>query len=919
MKLKDYTVHSVVHQSRRMFKTLFLIAVSLVLGISGVLAQGTEDFEAQEVLSASYATNSFTNATTGIKWSYANSRNEGDYAITTKGIMLRYANSYLEATLPNGFGQLSFQYRKAFTGGSERQLELLVNGTQVAVSPKFGTTTLEETTVYDFSYAVNTAGPVTIKIKNVGEGTTNKQTVVDNIVWTAYVGGGTPTASAPTFSPATGSYFSPQNVTLTSATAGATIYYTLDGQDPTETSTVYSDPIPVSATTTIKAISYADGHDPSFVSSATYTFPTVTDVANIAALRAVTLPSTELYRLTGEAVLAFKTAARNAKYIQDATGGVLIDDASAKITTAYNVGDGITGIIGTLTVYNGMLQFVPVTDPGAATSTANVITPIETTLDNMAAYQGQLVKVKNVTIAETGVFAASTNYTLSDGTNVGVMRTQYYDLPYLGADIPVGLQDITGVVLVHTTTAQLVPRSIDDFTPATVAAPTLTITELSVPAMTAEVGATDTETITVNGYNLTGDISLAVSGTDAALFTVSTPSITPVSGAVTAQTLVVTYTPTAAGSHEATLTLTSAGADPVSRSLTGTATWAPLDAPVAQAATGILATSFNANWGAVDGATEYIVDVYTKSGASSTAADLFFSEYVEGSSNNKVIEIFNGTGATVDLSAYKVVLFSNGATIENPGNTTQLEGTLANNATYIVYNSGSAAAITSIGNIASTVTYFNGDDAFALYKGETLIDVFGTIGEDPGSAWTADGGYTTVDKTLRRKSSVAQGQTANLAGFPTLATEWDLYEKDDFSGLGSHTFSGGSASVTPVTGSPFTVTGATTLEVTGLQAGVNYFYTVKAKNANVTSEASNEVSVVTSFSTGVDNNTNSGIFTSEGYVLFDASAGDRVEVYNVMGQKLISTLATDGLNRVMVDANGIVIVKVGNRTAKLIL
>ena len=82
---------------------------------------------------------------------------------------------------------------------------------------------------------------------------------------------GGPTCSTPTFSPAAGTYLGTQNVTITTATDGATIHYTTDGTDPTESSAAYSSAISVSSTTTIKAIAVKDGSEDSEVASATYT------------------------------------------------------------------------------------------------------------------------------------------------------------------------------------------------------------------------------------------------------------------------------------------------------------------------------------------------------------------------------------------------------------------------------------------------------------------------------------------------------------------------------------------------------------------------------------------------------------------------------------------------------------------------
>lgn len=84
-------------------------------------------------------------------------------------------------------------------------------------------------------------------------------------------GSTTETVATPTFSPEAGTYFSAQSVTISCATNGATIYYTTDGSDPDENSSVYSSAINVSSTTTIKAMATATGYNDSPISSATYT------------------------------------------------------------------------------------------------------------------------------------------------------------------------------------------------------------------------------------------------------------------------------------------------------------------------------------------------------------------------------------------------------------------------------------------------------------------------------------------------------------------------------------------------------------------------------------------------------------------------------------------------------------------------
>lgn len=181
--------------------------------------------------------------------------------------------------------------------------------------------------------------------------------------------------------------------------------------------------------------------------------------------------------------------------------------------------------------------------------------------------------------------------------------------------------------------------------------------------------------------------------------------------------------------------------------------------------------------------------------------ELFFSMYGEGSSNNKFLEIFNGTGATIDLGVggYSIELYPNGATTPNNTLTFTSGTTIASGDVYVIYNSSAVASITTPGDMASTVTFFNGDDAIALLKSGTVIDVIGSIGVDPGSSWavgsTSDG---TVNHTLVRKSSVCSPNAVALASFGTddATSEWTVYASDtEWSQIGSFTSTCATASV----------------------------------------------------------------------------------------------------------------------------
>ena len=112
--------------------------------------------------------------------------------------------------------------------------------------------------------------------------------------------------------------------------------------------------------------------------------------------------------------------------------------------------------------------------------------------------------------------------------------------------------------------------------------------------------------------------------------------------------------------------------------------------------------------------------------ASAAAGDLFLSEYVEGSGFNKAIEIFNGTGAAVDLAAegYTLELYSNGAAA--PSQTVALSGVVADGDVHVVSRADADPAIVAqTDQLAPAVANWNGDDAIALRHDGTAIDVLG--------------------------------------------------------------------------------------------------------------------------------------------------------------------------------------------------
>ncbi|HPK71533.1 MAG TPA: lamin tail domain-containing protein [Vicinamibacterales bacterium] len=191
--------------------------------------------------------------------------------------------------------------------------------------------------------------------------------------------------------------------------------------------------------------------------------------------------------------------------------------------------------------------------------------------------------------------------------------------------------------------------------------------------------------------------------------------------------------------------------------------------------------------------------------ASAQPGEVFISEYIEGSSNNKAIEIYNGTGRAIDLAAggYTIKMFFNGSA--TAGATITLTGTVAPGDVHVVAHASANAAILAQADQTTGASWYNGNDAVVLLKGTAVIDAIGQVGFDPGTEW-GTGLTSTADNTLRRKASVCAGDTNPADPFDP-AIEWDGYAIDTFAGLGAHTANCGPASapVLAVCGAPLSL------------------------------------------------------------------------------------------------------------------
>ena len=171
-----------------------------------------------------------------------------------------------------------------------------------------------------------------------------------------------------------------------------------------------------------------------------------------------------------------------------------------------------------------------------------------------------------------------------------------------------------------------------------------------------------------------------------------------------------------------------------------------------------------------------------KEGTENVEINLFFSEYVEGSSYNKALEIYNNSERSVSfaLGNYRIEIFSNGG--ETATYSITLSGEIQANSVFVIAHSSAAQAILDVANQTSGSVNFNGNDAIVLLKGSDTLDVIGQVGFNPGTSWNANG-VSTYDATLRRKNEITHGDSVASDAFDP-SVEWEAFPKDDFSDLG---------------------------------------------------------------------------------------------------------------------------------------
>lgn len=259
-----------------------------------------------------------------------------------------------------------------------------------------------------YSFEGSSSGEVKISIKSVSTA------AYINSIEITYTSSSSSSVAAPTITPTSKEFAAPFTATIASTTKDATIYYTLDGTDPTSsttrqtyTSTGVSIP---AVTTTLKACASLNGKNSS-VASATYTFTGA--YANLAALKAVA-KSGNTYKVQLTDAIVTLTNGSNC-YIEDATAGILY----YKKSHGYNEGDKLNGVATvTYTVYEGQNEITSlegnITKETGATIPCTSVT-LSDILSNTAQYESMRVKVEMVEAKDVFTSNDDRSATIVDG------------------------------------------------------------------------------------------------------------------------------------------------------------------------------------------------------------------------------------------------------------------------------------------------------------------------------------------------------------------------------------------------------------------------------------------------------------------------------------------------------------------------
>ena len=360
--------------------------------------------------------------------------------------------------------QLTYDFRRSGTGYNTAEWSCSTNGVNFTSCTTItdATTNTYVSHSVDFSShtEINDLAEVYIRLTVNGATANNGNNRFDNLHFTGQ--SNVPAAMQPVFSIAGGNFCAPATISMTSETENASIYYTTDGTEPDNVNgTLYTEPITISTTTTLRAVAYAEGLAVSFETSATYTFPT--EIATIADFKALN-GNGSYYKLTCPVTAVFQNG--NYLYVEDEEHTGLCIFKQGGFANNYFNGDFITdGICGTNTVYNAIIQMGNPEFVNATPTSGTAVEPVNVTMaqlrSNWNTYDSRLVTVSNVTFEQGEMGSYTSNYlkiyqggdSLGCGNNFNTIA---------GVTAPLSIANVTGITINNATIKRIAPRDVND-------------------------------------------------------------------------------------------------------------------------------------------------------------------------------------------------------------------------------------------------------------------------------------------------------------------------------------------------------------------------------------------------------------------------------------------------------------------------
>ncbi len=435
-------------------------------------------------------------------------------------------------------------------------------------------------------------------------------------------GGGTiETVSTPSITPNGGTFFNTQEVTITCATDGATIYYTLDGTEPTDAGSIYSEPLTITSTTTVMAKAYKEGFTESDVASATFTKIEKSTIAEAKAL------ATNEYALV-EGVVTFIDG-RNI-YIQDETAGIDLFLNSNTVPSELMIGDKVSAY-GKKAVYKGLIelsgingsdeaQFSIISSGNELPLAVKTISEILSDFEGSNSLQSTRVMIQNAVIGEINTTG---NTTLSQGES----STIIYKVPALSEISEGNNVNVIGVISCFNTVQIRVAQEGD----ITLVPGQITLSPASLTFEYQELnGPSTAEAINVFGEYINGSIEIAASegfelcATDSGIFS-NTISVAATDGTVNAIVYARMKADLAEGTYSGSITAKN-GETTATISASGTVTEASSAAiPTFTPAAGTYITPQAV---AISSATEGATIYYTTDGSEPTTASNVYTNAI---------------------------------------------------------------------------------------------------------------------------------------------------------------------------------------------------------------------------------------------------------------------------------------------------